>query len=97
MSSEIPPPAPIDCQVYRCSRQHEMYVYLRADLTTEHLPAELLQRTGRLSPVMALTLHPRRRLARADVGTVIERLRAVGWYLQLPPRDGVDAHLHFGD
>ncbi|MFA5938724.1 MAG: YcgL domain-containing protein [Sinimarinibacterium sp.] len=88
---------PVECQVFRCSRQDAMYVYLRADLKAEELPPDLLQRLGRLTPVMQLALHPQRRLARVDVEAVIERLRTVGWYLQMPPRDQVKAHLHFGD
>lgn len=87
----------IDCRVFRCSRQNEMYVYLRADLEAQELPADLLQRLGRLSPVMQIALHPERKLARVDVAAVIERLRTVGWYLQMPPRDAINAHLHFGD
>lgn len=101
MPSDSPIPAPsggpIECQVLRCSRQDEMYVYLRADLKAEALPPELLQRLGRLTPVMRLTLDAQKRLARVDAATVIERLRNTGWYLQMPPRDRVDAHLHFGD
>ena len=87
----------VDCQVFRCSRQDQMYVYVRADLKADELPPDLLQRLGRLSPVMRLALDPQRKLARVDVETVIGRLRTVGWYLQLPPRDQVNAHLHFGD
>lgn len=101
MTNQTPPPAqvadPVECHVFRCSRQNEMYVYLRADLKAEELPAELLQRLGRLSPVMRIVLHPQRKLARVEVTTVIERLRTIGWYLQMPPRDAVNAHLHFGD
>lgn len=72
-----------------------MYVYLRANLGPEQLPAELRQRLGRLTQVMELDLDPQRRLARVDVAAVIEQLRVTGWYLQLPPN--VNAHLHFGD
>lgn len=91
------PDAPLECRVYRCGRQPEMYLYLREGVAVEDLPEDLRRRTGQLTQVMALPLHRQRRLARADVGLVIDRLREVGWYLQLPPQDRVQAHLHFGD
>lgn len=86
-----------DCIVYRCSRQVEMYLYLRADLAVDQLPELLLRTTGHLTRVMDLALTPERRLARADTATALARLDADGWYLQLPPADAVDPHLHFGD
>lgn len=85
------------CRVYRCSRQSEMYLYLRADLPPEQLPEVLLQKAGRLTEVMSLQLHAQRKLARVDVRSVMQRLREEGWYLQMPPRGEVQAHLHFGD
>lgn len=87
----------IDCHIYRCSRQQEMYLYLRADLSPEHLPEALRQRAGRLVQVLQLSLNPQRKLARVDVGSVMQQLREQGWYLQMPPRGQMQAHLHFGD
>lgn len=74
-----------------------MYLYLRADLGTDVLPEALLKRTGTLSAVMDLSLTPDRKLARVEVGKVIEQLRGVGYFLQMPPPDAVHGHLHFGD
>lgn len=87
----------IVCRIYRCARQADMYLYLREDLVPDALPGALLARTGRLAEVMRLVLDGRRRLARADAAHVAERLRTVGWYLQMPPSGVVDAHLHDGD
>ncbi len=81
--------------VLRCARQDEMYIYLRADLSEEDIPEALRQRTGALSQVMALRLHPGRPLARVDVNEVIARLKRDGLFLQLPPQ--LDARLHMGD
>lgn len=85
------------CQVFRCARQTELYLYVREGLGTDALPPDLLRRTGRLTEVMTLDLHPERRLARADATAVREQLGTRGWYLQLPPDGRLDAHLHFGD
>ncbi len=85
----------VDCVVLRCARQDEMYIYLRADLSEDDIPEALRARTGALSRVMDLQLHPGRRLARVDVNEVIARLRRDGLYLQMPPQ--VSAQLHRGD
>lgn len=97
------PPAPtpakaaVACVIYRCSRQDEMYLYVREDLDPASLPEALQRQAGRLTEVMRLSLGSGRKLARADVASVIARLRETGWYLQLPPEGRVHAHLHFGD
>lgn len=87
----------IECQVYRCARQAEMYLYVRDGLKHEQLPEALLARTGRLIEVMHLSLTPERRLARVDVSKVIAQLGEPGYFLQLPPPEIINAHLHFGD
>ena len=86
-----------DCLIYRCSKQPEMYLYVRADLPPAELPEALRQRAGRLTEVMRLELSQQRKLARVDVIRVIERLQAEGWYLQLPPEGLVHGHLDDGD
>jgi len=42
------------CVVYRCSRQDQMYLYLREGFALADVPEALRQRTGRLSEVMRL-------------------------------------------
>jgi uncharacterized protein YcgL (UPF0745 family) len=86
----------IACVVYRCSQQQDMYVYLRADLKPADVPEALRSRTGALTAVMNLDLHPQRRLARVDVLRVIEALTTTGYFLQLPPNGAVNAKLNFG-
>ncbi len=79
----------VDCVVYRCGRREEMYLYLVADKEGEgdigRLPEDLLRHTGKLEEVMKLSLTPERRLARVDVGEVIDALRDTGYFLQMPP------------
>ncbi|NKF23693.1 YcgL domain-containing protein [Solimonas marina] len=87
----------VECTVYRCARQSEMYLYLRAGLSPDDLPEALRRHTGATTAVMNLSLHPQRTLARADVLRVIEQLQQTGYYLQMPPSGAVKAHLHFGD
>lgn len=72
-----------------------MYLYVSERTKAEDLPAQLLDLTGRLSQVMELELTPERKLARADVVQVMEKLVEPGYYLQMPPK--VQGHLHDGD
>ncbi|EIT71476.1 MULTISPECIES: YcgL domain-containing protein [Hydrocarboniphaga] len=85
------------CVVYRCSKQQEMYLYLRAGLAPETLPEPLLVRTGRLTEVMRIELSPQRRLARVDVNRVIEQLAGPGFYLQMPPNGQIQVQLNEGE
>jgi uncharacterized protein YcgL (UPF0745 family) len=87
----------LECLIYRCSRQSEMYLYLRADVAADTLPEPLLKKLGQLSEVMSLRLSPERKLARVDVNAVMAQLRERGYFLQLPPDGNVQAHLHMGD
>lgn len=86
----------IPCAVYRCSKQVEMYLYLRPDLKPESLPPELLKRMGLLTHVMDIDL-AQRKLARVDNDKVIEKLREPGYYIQMPPSGHITGHLYFGD
>ena len=87
---------PIECVVYRCSRQQDMYVYLRANLAPADLPEALLARTGNLSQVMLLELTPQKKLARVDVQRVIEALTSTGYFLQMPPGGLINAKVNYG-
>ncbi|HEY9547064.1 MAG TPA: YcgL domain-containing protein [Solimonas sp.] len=87
----------VECRVYRCARQPEIYLYVRDGMKPEALPETLLARTGRLTEVMSLKLAPERALARVDVNKVIEQLAGPGYFLQMPPPEIINAHLHFGD
>lgn len=86
-----------DCVVYRCSKQDQMYLYLRAGLDPSSLPEALRQRTGRFTEVMQLTLSPERKLARVDVTRVILRLQGEGWFLQMPPDGQIRAKMNDSD
>lgn len=86
-----------ECVIYRCGRQDEMYLYLRADLAPDTLPEALRRLTGKLTEAMRLSLSLERRLARVDVEQVLEKLAAQGYYIQMPPDGLLKANLHFGD
>lgn len=74
------------CWVYRSSRKDEMYLYLAAKDSFDKLPQPLMQGFGQPTLVMELELHPGRKLARADIDTVMDSLAHQGFYLQMPPK-----------
>ena len=74
------------CQIYRSTRQNEMYLYVNALEGLSKVPQALLEKFGEPEPAMSLVLNPERKLVRADVTRVIEALGESGYYLQMPPR-----------
>jgi len=81
------------CSIYRSGKKAETYLYLSEGLAFDDLPAELRAAFGEPTFVMALKLDERRRLARVDVRTVLERLREPGYFLQLPPELPVEQEI----
>ena len=73
------------CQVFKSSRQQEMYLYVEKSRGAEDVPSDLLARFGEMIPVMVLLLSPERKLARADVQAVLASIEKQGFYLQMPP------------
>lgn len=75
----------INCNVYRCSKKDEMYLYVRDNMDIDELPANLTAVLGSLTHVMDLSLTPERSLAREDVAAVMTALADKGYFVQLPP------------
>lgn len=89
----------VACRIYRCKKQPEMYLYLRADLEPDAdvVPDELRKRTGLLELAMELELNASRKLARVDTQSVLAALAENGWFLQMPPPELISGHLYRGD
>lgn len=74
------------CKVFRSDKKAETYLYLGDEMDFKDLPQELQDRFGKPFLVMSLELTEGRKLARVDVGSVLESLAECGFYLQLPPK-----------
>lgn len=74
--------------IFRSSRRAEMYLYVPRPARLDALPAGLLESFGEPQPVMDLLLTRERKLARADVGRVLDDIQRQGFYLQMPPTPG---------
>jgi uncharacterized protein YcgL (UPF0745 family) len=79
--------------VYRSGNTEGMYLYVDNNEGLERVPPALLQRFGKPQLAMTLPLHAGRKLARADVGKVLDAIAREGFYLQMPahPEDYLPA------
>jgi uncharacterized protein YcgL (UPF0745 family) len=82
----------VNCWVYKSPEKEEMYLYLTEENGFDVVPEPLRQRFGKPELVMALWLHPGRRLAREDVNKVLSNLDRQGFHLQMPPTLRPDAY-----
>ena len=73
------------CQVYRSPRKQEMYLYVDKANGLQDVPEALLGKFGEPEEVMTILLSAERKLARADVSEVLEKIEQQGFYLQMPP------------
>ena len=72
-------------EIFRSSRDENCYLYVDKKEGFARVPASLLERFGKPETAMTLILEPTRKLARADATTVLDNIRAQGFYLQMPP------------
>lgn len=75
----------IKCEVYRCGKKSDTYLYLKEGMALEDLPEELLDLLGELTPFMKLELSESSKLARVETNDVLLAISDQGYYLQLPP------------
>ncbi len=77
--------APVICNIYKSSREADLYLYVARDEGTARVPDPLLLRFGEPLLVLTLELSAERKLAQADAGKVLAAIADKGYYLQLPP------------
>ncbi len=75
----------IKCEVYRCGKKADTYLYLKDGADLEDLPEKLLDLLGELTPFLKLELSESSKLARIETNDVLLALADQGYYLQLPP------------
>ena len=79
----------IMCSVYRSPKKEGMYIYVPKQEPFEQVPEALLQSFGTPGHVMDLLLTADRSLARGDVKLVMQGIQQNGYYLQMPPHEGL--------
>lgn len=83
----------IICQIYRSPKEEGMYLYVKKEEGLTRVPEELLKLFGTPQAAMVLLLTPEKKLARVSVEKVAENLNTQGYYLQMPPRNELDAEM----
>ena len=78
------------CSVYRSPKKEGMYVYVPKNEGVDQLPEALLQQFGLPGHVMDLLLTPEKKLAQVNVRDVMVAIAEQGFYLQMPPRNGMN-------
>jgi uncharacterized protein YcgL (UPF0745 family) len=74
----------IQCAVYKGSKKPGSFLFIERANDFSRVPPALLRMLGELQEVMTLELHPDRKLAQAEVASVMQKLREQGYYLQMP-------------
>ena len=77
-------------EIYRSSKEEGMYLYVKKEEGLSRVPDELLKLFGKPQQAMVLLLTPEKKLAHADIHKVMASLGEKGYYLQMPPREGLD-------
>lgn len=73
------------CSIYKSSKKDEMYLYVPKATGLSAVPEGLMQMFGTPRHVTDLFLVPERKLARADIAQVLDKLASQQFYLQMPP------------
>lgn len=73
------------CSIYKSSKKDEMYLYVPKADGLKQVPEALLSVFGAPRHVADMVLTPERKLARADIAQVLDRIASQGFYLQMPP------------
>lgn len=73
------------CVIYRSSKRDQTYLYVEKKDDFSRVPEALMKDFGTPILAMMLPLDGSKKLARADLEKVKQRLEQDGYYLQIPP------------
>ena len=73
------------CEIFKSSRQDEMYLYVDKRQGMKDVPEVLLEHFGTPQPVLTMILTADKRLSRAQAADVMAAIDDKGFYLQMPP------------
>ena len=80
----------MQCVVYKSLRQFDYFLFVKKDDGLERVPDALKTLLGNLQQITELELHAQRKLAQADAVEVMAQIEEQGYFLQMPPRQGLD-------
>jgi len=79
----------VQCVVYKSLRQFDYFLFVDKEDGLTRVPDTLITLLGELKEVTELELYPARKLAQADAREVLAQIEAEGYFLQMPPRQGL--------
>lgn len=85
------------CDVYKGSKQPDLYVYVDRAQGLERVPEPLLKKMGEAKVALSFKLSADRRLAKEDPVKVIEAIRESGYFLQMPPQQFLSKNVSYND
>jgi len=75
----------MQCEIYKCSKKDQTYLYVEKPFNSEHMPVGLLNVLGELEFVMDLELRENTKLASENAAEVIKNISDNAYFLQMPP------------
>ena len=73
-------------EIFKGSRNDEMYLYVDQKVGTDSVPKELLENFGTLESVLIMPLNEHKKLAREKASSVLQSIAENGYFLQMPPK-----------
>ena len=73
------------CNIYKSSKEKEMYLYVEKKDDFSIIPGELLKRFGEPIFVMKIAISEDMKLARVDPNDVLKMIKEKNFFLQMPP------------
>ncbi|MDB4022367.1 YcgL domain-containing protein [Litorivicinus sp.] len=73
-------------EIFKGSRNNEMYLYVDQKVGTDSVPKELLENFGTLESVLIMSLNEHKKLAREKASSVLQSITENGYFLQMPPK-----------
>ena len=77
----------IRCNIFNCARKSDTYLYLKAGMRPEELPAALRTLLGDLQQFLTLEISENSKLAQVSADDVLAALNDQGYFLQMPPAE----------
>ncbi len=81
--------ANMECNIYKGKRKQDHYLFLPAEKPLQDIPETILEMLGTMELVMKLDITKDTVLAQSDPEKIISVISEKGFYIQIPPKDGL--------
>ncbi len=74
----------MQCYIYRSLKRKGLYAFLAKKNEFSVIPKEIILQLGEMELTLEIELTMQKKLAKEDIGTVLENLKNKGFHLQMP-------------